>query len=206
MRVGNHAGKNSFSRWLARPETLVALSALLLSLCGLFVAVYEASLMRKSERASVWPFVQVSPSLTDERIAVWVQNTGVGPARVQAASLQLNNETVARWSELLEALPARGDVDTYESMLNGRVLPAGSEPEDVFRLLRDGSENNRALAAAFWTLIREGDLDLTVCYCSVYDECWIASLQDTIRPERDTSLQSVETEVEDCSATDRSRI
>lgn len=38
--------EESFADWITSPQMLVGLSAILLSLCGLFVSIYEASLMR----------------------------------------------------------------------------------------------------------------------------------------------------------------
>ncbi len=52
-----------FSTWIMRPQTLIGLSALLLSLCGLSIAIYEASLIRQALRASVWPYVEVSETV-----------------------------------------------------------------------------------------------------------------------------------------------
>ncbi len=49
-----------FSTWIMLPQTLIGLSAVLLSVCGLFIAIYEASLIRQAQRASVWPYVEVS--------------------------------------------------------------------------------------------------------------------------------------------------
>ncbi len=42
----------SFSQWILRPQTMIALSALLLSLCGLFISIYEASLIREAQRGA----------------------------------------------------------------------------------------------------------------------------------------------------------
>ncbi len=47
---------------------LVALSALLLSVCGLFISIYEASLIRRSQRASVWPYVEVTAGIHNRQI------------------------------------------------------------------------------------------------------------------------------------------
>lgn len=52
-------GSRSFRSWVARPEVLVALAAVLLSLCGLFVAIYETTLIRQEQRASAWPSLMV---------------------------------------------------------------------------------------------------------------------------------------------------
>jgi len=55
----------SFTDWLLEPQTLIALSAVLLSVCGLFVSLYETSLMRQEQRASVWPRVSIGFTIND---------------------------------------------------------------------------------------------------------------------------------------------
>ncbi len=40
-------------------ELIIALSALGISLCALFVSVYEASVLSAQQRASVWPYGDV---------------------------------------------------------------------------------------------------------------------------------------------------
>ena len=200
------AAEKSFADWIRSPQVIVALSALLLSLCGLFVAVYEASLMRQSERASVWPYVQVSPSRSPERIAIWAQNTGVGPARIQKAALLHQDEILRSWSALVGELAPGDPIDSYRSMLSGRVLPAESERETIFMLQRSDDVNREQLVDDIWTAIVEGQLDVSVCYCSVYDECWVTSLQEGIRPEEDPDLQVVDNEVDDCDSAPKSAI
>ena len=181
---GTH--RTPFLEWITRPQMLVGLSALLLSLCGLFISIYEASLIRQAQRASVWPYVQIAASLAPGRIKLGVQNTGVGPARIQAASVTYKGETKANWWDLiLNDLGANVDsVDFYRSMINGRVLPLDSQKESIFRITEDYGPAARELAESLRREILEGTIDVTVCYCSVYDECWISSLQDLLKRSR----------------------
>ena len=44
MDTGDH--KSEFSDWIRSPQTMIALSAVILSVCGLFISMYEASLIR----------------------------------------------------------------------------------------------------------------------------------------------------------------
>ena len=181
---------------------LVGLSALLLSLCGLFISIYEASLIRQAQRASVWPYVQIGASLSPGRINLWVQNTGVGPARIQAASVTYKGETKARWWDLiLNDLGANVDsVGFYHSMINGRVLPTNSEGETFFRITKGSGPAMRELFASLRREILAGTIDVTVCYCSVYDECWISSMQDLLKRSRGVEPPSDSQVVDGCEA------
>lgn len=39
--------KSEFSDWIRSPQTMIALSAVLLSVCGLFISIYETTLIRE---------------------------------------------------------------------------------------------------------------------------------------------------------------
>ena len=194
-----------FGAWIRQPETLIALSAVLLSVCGLGIALYEASLIRAAQRASVWPHVEVAASLTDGRVTLWTQNTGVGPARIEAAALSFQDESLPTWSSMLSRVGVPDDsLAYYKSLLNGRVLPAASEKEAIFEVTSSSAAAafTEAVASAVW----DGSIDVEVCYCSVYDECWTTSLRDTFMGMRpDAELRSPQA-VRHCTASKRSGI
>jgi hypothetical protein len=195
------------SHWLTNPQMVVALSALLLSVCGLFIAIYEASLIRRAQRASVWPSVQIGGTINDERVRLWVENNGVGPARVRSTALSRGGEVLESWEELLREVGADPDrVDRYQSLAGGRVLPAGMERDPIFEI---ASESGPQAAAAVVAVGREvflGEIDVTVCYCSVYDECWVSSLQDLVAWNRGEGERAGSRKVESCDGAPRSGI
>lgn len=195
-----------FLRWLGRPEMLVGLSAVLLSVCGLFISLYEANLMRTEQRASVWPHVETAVSMADDGIAFWVQNTGIGPARIRAATITHEGRTLAGWTELLEALEIPADsVERYQSLINGRVLAVDAEREVVFRVRRgDGPAAPEAIDA-LGRHLTDGSLDLVLCYCSVYEECRLSRLQDLFQRFRG-NVPAESREVESCDTAERSGI
>ncbi|WP_263841188.1 hypothetical protein [Salinibacter sp.] len=165
----SRADPQSFGEWLSEPQTMIGLAAVLLSLCGLFVSIYETSLERQEQRASVWPRALVAPSLSGDSVKVIVENSGIGPARVRAAAVEHNGEHVAGWRAMMERLDIQGSVST--SLLNQRVLSPDSEIE-VFAI----RDSTRALSNSIWV----GNLDITLCYCSVYEECWVTAMQNYV--------------------------
>jgi hypothetical protein len=200
------SGASRFLRWLSRPEMLVGLSAVLLSVCGLFISIYEASLMRTEQRAAVWPHVETAVSINDDDIAFWVQNTGIGPARIRAAALTHDGQTLAGWDALMEVLEIPTDsLERYYSVINGRVLAVDARREVIFRVSRpSGPAAPEALGALARNII-DGTLDVAVCYCSVYEECHISRLQDLVQRARGTSPPESR-EMKSCEAAERSGI
>ncbi len=131
----------SFSRWIARPQSLIALSAVLLSVCGVFIATYEATLVRRQQRASVWPHLEVAASMSRERVELWVKNVGIGPARVRTAAVSQGGETRKDWADLIRRAGVDPkEVGSYYSLINGRVLPLDSEREVIWRVTPNSGE------------------------------------------------------------------
>lgn len=193
--------KRRFWAWVIQPETMVGLAAIVLSVCGLFVSIYETSLMRTQQRASVWPHVTVVFSSSPGSIALRIENNGVGPARIRAANVSYRGETTADWGALVRTVGTAaganyGDVDIEFSLVNGSVL-ATSQWETIFSPIGVEGAAGR-LADDLAEAIREGLLDIEVCYCSVYDECWIARLQDVVARSQEARVPGEPPVVKDC--------
>ena len=200
--------QKSFRKWILRPQMLVGLSALLLSVCGLFIAIYEATLIRQTQRASVWPYMEVSASIRDSAVRIWVRNTGIGPARIRAAKVTYKGEVQANWSAAIARLTGEKspDVNFYKSLISGRVFPANSDPESIFVVSADSGTVEQEFVLLVGQAILAGDLDVTVCFCSVYDECWSSSLKDVVSRTRDLEIPESPEESEGCDIKERSRI
>lgn len=199
----------SFREWIARPQVLVGLSALVLSLCGLFISIYETSLVREEQRASVWPHVEMGVSFTDRRIRFHVRNTGVGPARIRTAAVSYRGETLGGWGDLLRSV-SEGPVElsgrTF-NLLNGRVLPPNSPREAIFEIDVDDVESPEGLIGTLRQVTLDGSVDVTACYCSVYGECWRSSLRDLLARSRGEATSAPATRrVEGCDDAETSGI
>ncbi len=197
----------SFATWISRPQSIIALAAVVLSVCGLFIAIYEAALIRREQRASVWPYLEVGASVEASRFEIRVRNTGVGPARVHAAAVSVEGETVSDWADLLRR--AGSDAEEpgfYYSLIRGRVLPRDSESEVIFRVTDASGEAASALIESLSREMMAGRLDVTVCYCSVYEECWTSRLQDLFQRSRAVEIPVGDASVASCDRAPRSAI
>jgi len=168
--MSNGNNKSSFSKWLSEPQTMIGLAAILLSVCGLFISFYEASIMRENQRASVWPHVQVAPSMdrdgTSKSIEIFIENAGVGPAKIEAAKLSYKGTIMSSWSSLIEKMGGNiDDISLTVSTINGRVLPVNSNKESLFYLEADSAEKNeQELILKLSQKILGGEINVSVCY------------------------------------------
>jgi hypothetical protein len=150
-------------------NVVIAVSAVVISMCALVVSFYEVSVMRGDQRASVWPYLDVEMSYSADGFGIQAANNGIGPAVVRSVQVEVDGEPAEDWDDVIERLvgPNSGiDYSIYRvNPINGEVLPA----ETVARLFEVGggwTDIKRQLADGF------GRVSWRICYCSVYEECW----------------------------------
>jgi hypothetical protein len=175
-------------RWI---DLTIALTAIVLSLISLAVAIGNARTQEKMVAAATWPLLQFgTTNVSDGQrvIRLTVSNTGLGPARVKTAVMRYRGREVEHWPALLaaccgwsqainEADKAAGGVSYATSRLERTILRPG-EDVDIMEIRR-----TEANGAAWDRLDQERfKLEFEACYCSVFDECWRSDLQ-SLEPE-----------------------
>lgn len=146
-------------KWYQKPEMIVALSALLVSLVTSFVEIYSAHSDRVYARASVWPRLEIFRSYSGVSFEYGVTNNGTGPAIIKYAKVQYKEKAIHRWRDLPE-------LKIYtQSHIGNHILPS----QFTIKPLEIGDETT---ARKF----REIDRSVTIeiCYCSIYGECWVS--------------------------------
>jgi hypothetical protein len=150
--------------------------AIAVSVFALALGAYQTRLMQSQARAGVWPFVSIGytySSNVDKDAFIWsVNNNGVGPAKVEWVTVKLDDKPMKHWQDVLEALGANASVSMATSSLDGEVIPPNTNRETTVQPIKI---NEREVAKLFKTAEHRFKMD--ICYCSVYDECWIAHWQ-----------------------------
>ncbi|MGJ3232011.1 MAG: hypothetical protein ACFE0P_09445 [Oceanicaulis sp.] len=161
------------SRLRLRFETVGSIAAIVVGVAALFVSWDQARVMRAQQHASVLPAIQIdgyqSRDAQTASIGLRVRNAGVGPAILSSVDLARLGEPSEDFAPIAVLLPE--DYNINWSTMIGRVVAAGETVEAVsfhWPVSALDAEQAEALAAewASW--------DVTVCYCSVFDRCWIA--------------------------------
>jgi hypothetical protein len=168
----------------ARITELGSIVALATSFLALSLSAYQARLMNEQtrlmqsqSRASAWPYIAIGYRLSEEgenRGYTWqIGNDGVGPARIESVTMTLDGKPVRSWREIFRALYGDAEVTATFSQVYGRVLPPSTNRETTIDALH---LTDMAQARAFFAA--QDRFDMTICYCSVYDDCWIAHRRD----------------------------
>jgi hypothetical protein len=172
-----------------------SVAAVLISLLALGLGVYQTSVMQAQARASVWPYVAISRSYYDSGESqgfTWeIANHGVGPAKVESVVNEVDGKTVTTWDALL--VPLLGKTRTVisnatYSTLGRFVLPPDSNRDTALPVLHlmDPDDARTMDAAAH-------RLDMAVCYCSVYRQCWLAhSINEPVEVTRCDSARALQ--------------
>ena len=182
------ASPDGGSRATGRRTRIAELSSALalgVSFLALALGAYQARLMnaqtrlmQQQARASVWPYVSIGYRINDEgqnRGYSWdINNDGVGPARIESVTMTLDGKPVRGWKEIFRALFGDAAVSATYSQIYGKVLPPNTNRETTIEALRLVDIDQ---ARIFYRA--QERLQMSICYCSVYDECWIAQRQES---------------------------
>ena len=145
--------------WYKKPEMIVALSALLVSLAMAIVGVYSAYIDRSYARASFWPRLEIFRSFGDGQFSYSVTNSGNGPALIKYAVVQYKSNAIKYWRDIPNFPPHS------QSHIGSRIL---SSQNTIQPLVHRGEKSSEFLIA-------DEFIDIELCYCSIYDECWLTN-------------------------------
>jgi hypothetical protein len=159
--------------------------ALAASFLALSIGAYQArimnvqtQLMQKQARAAVWPYVSIGYSISDqgEKLGyTWeIDNDGVGPARIESVTMSLDGKPMHSWDEVFRAIFGNAAVPATYTQFDGKVIAPNTNREttiDAMRIL------TLEQAKVFYKA--QDRFKMAICYCSVYDECWIANRQES---------------------------
>ncbi|MCQ8184552.1 hypothetical protein [Parvularcula maris] len=169
-------------------ETIGSISAIVVAVASLFVAWDEARSVRRQQAASVLPIVKIeTPFRNDDEVRsfrIEVSNVGIGPAFIDRGRIAWNGEEVRTAEDLkFNVEDTAGKAEFWTAPIQGQVLGGG----DTFLLYEVSWDPNAegAQEAAFTTVqtLREA-VEISACYCSVYDRCWRTGMNQLGRPER----------------------
>jgi catechol 2,3-dioxygenase-like lactoylglutathione lyase family enzyme len=155
---------------VGRLERGLSLIVGLAAIAAALAALYQTALARRQARAAAWPYLSQANSLTlGHPYTRTLANQGVGPARVRHVRVDVDGKAVATWDAAVAHLTGAAPGPYEFSWIGaGSVLSPGTV--DTLLTLPAGPT-----AVGFWRAAAQR-LTVEVCYCSVYDECWVTSL------------------------------
>jgi len=162
-------------------QTVLSVVGVFIAVLALYAALTESEAVRQQTSAAVWPFVQVSIADFDSRedagFTLSFTNAGVGPALVRSLRVIVDGEPMRDWAHIVAHLGGTLDDQVGRSHISDRVLSPGQKIDLI-------SVTDTALARQFQAVIANPENSISYCYCSIFDDCWLAdSRYQALDPE-----------------------
>ncbi len=146
--------------------------AVFLSMVSVFIALQHGKTMERLVAANSWPNVGFGSGNEapghDKMIVFQLRNTGVGPARIDSFELFYKDQPMADGGALIKACCQANKAFLETDSLRNEVLPA----RDTIEFLGLDAARNKP---EIWDALNRERFNVRtrVCYCSVFDECWV---------------------------------
>jgi hypothetical protein len=162
-------------------QTILSVVGILVALLALYAALTESAAVRQQTAAAVWPFVQLmmeNHDTGDEAgFSLAFTNAGVGPAKMQDVRVSIDGNATRNWTEIVASVDGNAGAPINRNFISDRVL----RPDETVVVF---STNDADLARKLVRAVSKPRSVLTFCYCSIFDECWLAdSRKDLQAPE-----------------------
>jgi len=173
-----------FSRHWA--ESALSIFAVIIAAISLWIAIDTERTNRQLVVEAAWPFVQIytsGGSNSQQPLTLNIGNAGIGPAKIETLELFWQGKpyrtAVALLKDCCEYKTGHSNQSPVQddplgtSEIAGTVLRAGDNVPIVRYVLTPDS-------AATWGALRLQRLKISfrICYCSVFDECWLTDLRE----------------------------
>lgn len=174
-------------------DLIIAGTALFISLCSLGLAIHQGHAMDRLVEATSTPVLEFQSGDLDPRqpdpqhpvLYFSAQNPGTGIARIEWFNIRLAGHDSDRWQAILKLVRDRavasGKVGAGIQLgapVVSDLAPSYLKPESTQILLTwPRTQDNAPLfdLAKRW----RGQFHLSACYCSIFDQCWVADSKTT---------------------------
>lgn len=160
------------TKWFQNPEMVIALSALLIGLVTAAVSIYSAYIDREYAKASVWPRLEIFRNTQSDSFAYQVLNSGTGPAIIQYAKVEHKEMSMKTWSDVFNFS------GVVQSHIGNRIIPPQG---NVTPLYYNGKNTPKFIEL-------DESVSITLCYCSIYSECWLINRENIPQPIEQCSI------------------
>jgi len=163
-------------------EKILSLAATVIALCALFFSIYEASLSRQHTRLLAEPNMDSSFYYShNEKVSWSTFNMGLGPAKIMSSRILVDNIPQESWQTALRQLYGKKEIPDasiwYSNLAVGSYVKPDAKNSIIFK-----TEN-----ADLASFIKDNyhRVEIEVCYCSIFQECWISGRSAQHKPMND---------------------
>lgn len=161
----------TFTEWLLNPNTIIAISALLISLSGLYLSVrYNRKTLNetmKYNKLSVEPLLLLSMFTIDEKLTINLENAGLGSANLLPLEITHNNQTYNSFWTLLQPFiqNIKNEIEYYDHYTFNTNTPlSASNKIDLINITFKTNQTMKSIASEL------NGVNVKIRYKTMYDE------------------------------------
>lgn len=170
-------------KYRLKTDTIIAVSAILISLCALIMTVVENNMMRIQQKASNYPHLILARGYNNEGFYITLQNKGPGLAFVKNFYIWTEEEDGTKtyfenWEDVANHFLPEGHDVTYSVIKTTTVnedVMEGGESANFFKLPYKREDLQYEDEFIFTHIPK---LKYKLCYCSILKDCWYLSYEN----------------------------
>ena len=151
-----------------KTNLLVAVCALVVSICALVISIQEIRIMRKQQKAAMYPYLVAGRTYNSEGFGYSVKNSGNGLAVIDSYQVYNDSTYFKGWLEVVQTLAPEYKSIHYNVMgtvgdIRNKIITPNEEVRLVFF---EWTPETRELEKRF------GAIQIDICYSSLLEEHW----------------------------------
>lgn len=150
---------------------LIAVAAVFISLCALFVSIQEVRIMRTQQKVSVYPYLTVGNFFNGEGFGIYVRNSGTGLAKINSYQVFDGDRYFKNWQEVINFYAPEGHAIDYNIMSSSGILDQMIIPKERVDIISlPWNEETRKLTE------KVASLKIKICYSSLLEDHWMIEI------------------------------
>lgn len=150
-------------RWNA--DRKLSAAAVFISFCALALSLYGGYESRRHDRLAVKPLMTIDFAYRDEGAGFIMVNDGLGPAIIRSFEVFVDGKPQMTWHAAAKSLGL--SAPTFWMVPSASTVWKASDDTRTKIFWIDKGESVGLLKSG------APRVEINVCYCSIYDECWI---------------------------------
>lgn len=152
-----------------RLDFFIAIGALAISVLTTATLIYQTHVISAQYAATIWPYLSVKQQFASNEERITLTNDGLGPALVRSAQLTVDGKDLASWNDYMRLLVGHLPRGAKISATLNTIGPATTLRPGDSQILFDVRYGSSALTTA----IISHRVEISFCYCSLNDSCWL---------------------------------
>ena len=156
-------------------EKILSISAIIIALASIFISIWEGIEIRKHNRLSVRPKLEISYNVAQNNFGYELINNGLGPAIIVEKKLFVDNKEIkasgfSGYDDFFEVLNLKDRLVMHGATGSGTTIRP-SENENIFIFKFVENEDKERLISQIYNRVR-----IEISYKSMYDESFLCKV------------------------------